>query len=239
MRILLVDDDPALRELLRTTFEVVAVEVAEAEDAATARRYLMRAKPDVIVLDVRMPGEDGLSLCRAVKDNPEWRGIGVVLLTGSDQGGADEASAAGADAFLRKPFSPLELLGVVERLSNGRADGMLQVTRPREAEEQLTLYAKDLRRLLEIERGQRILLESAYQETVARSRARSSPRTPARASTPSASSATRWSSRARCGPSSSTTPAPSTAFCSTTSGRSACPTRSSRSPGRSPTASAA
>jgi response regulator RpfG family c-di-GMP phosphodiesterase len=166
MRILLVDDDPALRELLRTTFEVVAVEVAEAEDAATARRYLMRSKPDVIVLDVRMPGEDGLSLCRAVKDNPEWRGIGVVLLTGSDQGGADEASAAGADAFLRKPFSPLELLGVVERLSNGRPDGTLQVMRPREADEQLTLYAKDLRRLLEIERGQRILLESAYQETV-------------------------------------------------------------------------
>jgi response regulator RpfG family c-di-GMP phosphodiesterase len=166
MRILLVDDDPALRELLRTTFEVVAVEVAEAEDAASARRYLMHATPDVIVLDVRMPGEDGLSLCRALKAAPEWRGIGVVLLTGSDQGGADEAGAAGADAFLRKPFSPLELLGVVERLAGGRADGTLQVTRSRESEEQLTLYAKDLRRLLEIERGQRILLESAYQETV-------------------------------------------------------------------------
>jgi response regulator RpfG family c-di-GMP phosphodiesterase len=166
MRILLVDDDPALRELLRTTFEVVAVEVAEAEDAAAARRYLMRTKPDVIVLDVRMPGEDGLSLCRAVKATPDWRTIGVVLLTGSDQGGAEEASAAGADAFLRKPFSPLELLSVVERLAGGRLDGTLQVMRPRESEGQLTLYAKDLRRLLEIERGQRILLESAYQETV-------------------------------------------------------------------------
>src|SRR3954447_10993264 len=95
MRILLVDDDPALRELLRTTFEAGAVEVAEAEDAATARRYLMRSRRDVIVLDVRMPGEDGLSLCRALKDSPEWRSIGVVLLTGSDQGGADEARGAG------------------------------------------------------------------------------------------------------------------------------------------------
>ncbi|HEU5211746.1 MAG TPA: HD domain-containing phosphohydrolase [Gaiellaceae bacterium] len=166
MRILLVDDDSALRELLRTTFEVVAVEVAEAEDAASARRYLMRSKPDVMVLDVSMPGENGLSLCHAVKSNPDWRSIGVVLLTGSDQGGSAEANAAGADAFLRKPFSPLELLGVVERLGGARADGTLQATRPREADEQLTLYAKDLRRLLEIERGQRILLESAYQETV-------------------------------------------------------------------------
>jgi response regulator RpfG family c-di-GMP phosphodiesterase len=166
MRILLVDDDPALRELLRTTFEVVAVEVAEAEDSATARRQLMRARPDVMVLDVRMPGEDGLSLCRALKSDPDWRSVGIVLLTGSDQGGAEEASDAGADAFLRKPFSPLELLGIVERLAGGRVDGTLQVTRPREPGEQLTLYAKDLRRLLEIERGQRILLESAYQETV-------------------------------------------------------------------------
>ena len=58
MRILLVDDDPALRELLRTTFEVVDVEVAEADDAADGRaRYLPRSQPDVIVLDVRMPGD--------------------------------------------------------------------------------------------------------------------------------------------------------------------------------------
>jgi putative nucleotidyltransferase with HDIG domain len=166
MRILLVDDDPALRELLRTTFEVVAVEVSEAEDAACARRQVARARPDVMVLDVRMPGEDGLSLCRALKTDPETRGIGIVLLTGSDQGGAADADAAGADAFLRKPFSPLELLGVVERLAGGRLDGPVHGTRPRDSEEQLTLYAKDLRRLLEIERGQRILLESAYQETV-------------------------------------------------------------------------
>jgi response regulator RpfG family c-di-GMP phosphodiesterase len=166
MRILLVDDDPGLRALLRTTFEVVAVDVAEAESAAAARTLLPRFKPDVVVLDVRMPGEDGLSLCRALKADTATRGIGVVLLTGVEEGNGAAAKDAGADALLKKPFSPLELLGVVERLAGGRLVGPVHLERTHEDVEQLTLYARDLRRLLEIERGQRLLLESAYQETV-------------------------------------------------------------------------
>ena len=166
MRILLVDDDPGLRELLRTTFEVVAVEFAEAEDVPTARTLIRDFRPDVVVLDIKLPGGDGLSLCRDVKAAPETRGVGIVLLTGSDDGTEIAATAAGADALLHKPFSPLELLNVVERLSEGSLDAPLQLARPRDPHEQLILYARDLRRLLEIERGQRVLLESAYQETI-------------------------------------------------------------------------
>jgi putative two-component system response regulator len=166
MRILLVDDDPALRELLRTTFEVAAIEVAEADGAAAARRQLTAFRPDVVVLDVRMPGMDGLTFCRELKHDPETRPIGVVLLTGVEEGNVRGAEEAGADALLRKPFSPLELLGVVERLARGQLTAPFHDTRQREPHEQLTLYARDLRRLLEIERGQRVLLESAYQETV-------------------------------------------------------------------------
>ena len=166
MRILLVDDDSALRELLRTTFEVAAIEVAEADGAAAARRQLTAFRPDVVVLDVRMPGTDGLTLCRELKQDPETRSLGVVLLTGVDEGNVPAAQEAGADALLRKPFSPLELLGVVERLARGQLSAPFHNTVQREPHEQLTLYARDLRRLLEIERGQRVLLESAYQETV-------------------------------------------------------------------------
>ncbi|MFN2472271.1 MAG: HD domain-containing phosphohydrolase [Gaiellaceae bacterium] len=166
MRILLVDDDPALRELLRTTFEVVAVEVAEA-DSVTAAEPLVRAfRPDVLVLDVHMPAADGLSFCRRLKDDPTTHAIGVVLLTGAEEGTEHAAAAAGADALLRKPFSPLELLGVVERVGAGKVGAPFQVGRRRDPQQQLMLYARDLRRLLEIERGQRLLLESAYQETV-------------------------------------------------------------------------
>ena len=63
MRILLVDDDPALRTLLRTTFEVADVDVTEANGADAARRRIRSARPDVIVLDVNMPGTTGLELC--------------------------------------------------------------------------------------------------------------------------------------------------------------------------------
>ena len=166
MRILLVDDDPGLRELLRTTFEAAAVQVAEAESADAARRRLADFHPDVVVLDVRMPGEDGLAFCRELKNDPETRGIGVVLLSGVDEGNAEAAAESGADALLRKPFSPLELLGVVERLAGGQLGTPVHIGRGGEPQQQLTLYARDLRRVLEIERGQRILLESAYQETV-------------------------------------------------------------------------
>ncbi len=89
-----------------------------------------------------------------------------MLLTGSDQANETIAREVGADAFMLKPFSPLELLAVVERLAGGLHGTPYRATRKRPPDEQLLLYARDLRHLLELERGQRRLLESAYQETV-------------------------------------------------------------------------
>src|SRR2546426_7635574 len=91
LRILLVDDDPAFRMLLRTTFEVADVELVEAESAEAARRAIEREHPSVIVLDVNMPGMTGTELCRELKGNPATRVIPVVLLTGSDGGTAAAA----------------------------------------------------------------------------------------------------------------------------------------------------
>jgi two-component system, OmpR family, phosphate regulon response regulator PhoB len=119
MRILLVDDDAGLRALLPTTFEAVDVELEEADDAPAAAEAVRRHRPDVVVLDVHMPGGSGLDLCRDLKADPATDGISVVLLTGSNGGIAESAGAAGANAFLRKPFSPLELLSIVERLAGG------------------------------------------------------------------------------------------------------------------------
>ena len=166
MRILLVDDDPALRTLLRTTFEVADVDVSEAESAEAARRKIRSARPDVIVLDVNMPGTTGLELCAELKRSSATKDIPIVLLTGSDQANETIASEVGADAFMLKPFSPLELLAVVERLAGGLHGTPYRATGKRLPDEQLLLYARDLRHLLELERGQRRLLESAYRETV-------------------------------------------------------------------------
>ena len=165
MRLLLVDDDSGFRALLRTTFEDVDVDVDEAASAAEAEQRIAAAKPDVIVLDVGMPGMDGLAFCRELKSGADTSSIRIVLLTGMEDV-EEVAGAAGADALLLKPFRPLELLGVVERLAGASVGAPMRRSPNQSGEEQLVLYARDLRHLVEIERAQRGLLESAYRETV-------------------------------------------------------------------------
>jgi twitching motility two-component system response regulator PilH len=122
MRLLLVDDDAGFRALLRVTFELADLEVVEADGAAAADQALAEARPDVVVLDIRMPRMDGLAFCRRLKDAPATRDIPVVMLTGDDEIATEAAAyAAGADGFLRKPFRPLELVGLVEQLAHGVA----------------------------------------------------------------------------------------------------------------------
>jgi len=153
--------------LLRATLDAVDVEVDDAADAPAAMAAIHRRRPDAIVLDVNLPGLDGLSLCRQLKADAETKEIPVVVLSGSADGTEEAAAEAGADSFMRKPFSPLELLAIVERLAGGLYGIPFRATKKREPQEQLLLYARDLRHLLEIERGQRHLLEDAYHETVA------------------------------------------------------------------------
>jgi cyclic di-GMP phosphodiesterase len=168
VRLLIVDDDDGFRALLRTTFEVVDVEVEEAPTAEAALDIVQLRRPDAIVLDVSMPGMGGLEFCRRVKADPTTQSVAIVLLSGSVSDLALAGESAAADAYLRKPFSPLELLDVLERLT-----GSLDAVPPplsgerRGDEQQLLLYARDLRHLLEIERGQRMLVQNAYKETVA------------------------------------------------------------------------
>jgi putative two-component system response regulator len=168
-RILLVDDEPSLRELLRVTFEEARVAVEEAGSGEEAEAAIRSRRPDVVVLDLRMPGMDGAALCRRLKADAATAGIPVVLLTGAEGDDLRRARSCGADELVRKPFSPLELLALVERLG-GR--GRRTPTRPRapvrEAadEEELLLYARDLRHVLELERGQRRALADAYVATI-------------------------------------------------------------------------
>jgi response regulator RpfG family c-di-GMP phosphodiesterase len=166
MRILLVDDDATLRMLLRTTFEVFDIDLEEAENAVAAGWAVRNFQPDVVVLDIRMPGMDGLEFCRQLRADHANDGLGIVLLSGSEGGTQASADEAGADAFLRKPFSPLELLAAVERLAGKKYGIPFRSNRSDDPQEQLLLYARDLRHILEIEKGQRALVQNAYRETV-------------------------------------------------------------------------
>ena len=167
MRLLVVDDDPGLLALIRTTFEDVDVEVDEATSTSAARQAVAVEAPDVIVLDVRLGAESGLDLCRSLKSDIRTASIPVVLLSGLVDLAARDAAEAGADAYLPKPFSPLQLLGLVERLAGGLgAYALTDVPVDRSDNAQLLLYARDLRRIVELERAQRRLLQEAYGATV-------------------------------------------------------------------------
>ena len=165
IQILVVDDDANLRALVRTSFEMADLVVEEADGAAAAAEKIAARHPDVIVLDVAMPGIDGVTFCRGLRSDPRTRDIPVVLLTG-DADSELSGWRAGANSFLRKPFSPLTLLQVVERLAaDARPQRSTELTLE-PGDTQLLLYAQDFRRLLELERGQRRLLQNAYRETV-------------------------------------------------------------------------
>ena len=97
MRLLIADDDAALRALLRTTFEVVDVEVEEAATAEAALEAVVRERPDAIVLDFRFPGMSGIELCRRLKADEATTDIAIVLLSGS----VDDTAVAHDSAPMR------------------------------------------------------------------------------------------------------------------------------------------
>jgi two-component system phosphate regulon response regulator PhoB len=114
--ILVVDDNDDTRHLLRAMFERGAHRVVEAEDGLEALTLIERLPLDLIVLDVNLPGADGPEVCRRVKSNPATRAVPVVMLTAAtDEEDRRRGLAAGADAYLTKPFSPLALLDLLDK----------------------------------------------------------------------------------------------------------------------------
>jgi DNA-binding response OmpR family regulator len=111
--VLVVDDDEMIRRLVRAVLEADEFEVAEARDGQTALQLAGETRPSVVVLDVMMPGLDGVEVCRRLDHDQ----VKVVILTARDDPKLEaEARAAGADGFMTKPFSPMELLDLVGEL---------------------------------------------------------------------------------------------------------------------------
>ena len=110
-RLLLVDDEVALRETLGAYLRRQGFSVTEAGNAAEARARIEEAAPDLVLLDIMMPGEDGLSLCRHIA---ETRALPVILLTARGES-TDRIVGLeiGADDYVVKPFEPRELVARV------------------------------------------------------------------------------------------------------------------------------
>ena|SRR5258706_7806062 len=113
-RILVIDDDPENREILRIRLEQSGHEVKEAPNGEEGLRLSEEFLPHLIFLDVMMPKVDGLQVCREIKSNPKTERIPVIMLTACDQQ-IDKLRGweNGADEYLAKPWDPAKLLEVV------------------------------------------------------------------------------------------------------------------------------
>jgi two-component system phosphate regulon response regulator PhoB len=112
--ILIADDEPAIRELIRFTLEDERIELVEAVDGLEALALARQTRPELILLDVRMPGLDGVEVCRRLRAEPAHADTCIVMLTAASQpADRGRALAAGANEYLTKPFSPLALFSLV------------------------------------------------------------------------------------------------------------------------------
>ena len=116
--ILIVDDDPGVRRLIAATLEDVSgYRMTQAGDGQEAVERARAAPPEIVFLDIDMPRLNGIEACRRLRSEPNTAGATIVMLTGeADDDAERDARAAGADLFLTKPFSPLHLLRLVDRL---------------------------------------------------------------------------------------------------------------------------
>jgi CheY-like chemotaxis protein len=115
-RVLIVDDDPAIRRVVSALLDLDEYGLLEAADGQAALEVVRDERPDLVILGLTMPRLDGLRAWAALRSDPELAGTRVLVLTGRDQ---PDDRAAARDAYLVKPFSSLALLDAVKRLTDG------------------------------------------------------------------------------------------------------------------------
>ncbi|NWJ46313.1 MAG: response regulator [Chloroflexi bacterium] len=116
-KILIAEDEDALRLLTRETLASQDAELFEASDGLEALEIARREMPELLLLDVAMPGLTGFEVCEKLKSDPDTAGIVIVMLTAHGQGSdRARAVAVGADHFMTKPFSPVQLIRLVGQI---------------------------------------------------------------------------------------------------------------------------
>ncbi len=123
MKLLIADDEPGVRSLVRMTLESEDYEIIEAANGHDALAAARGHRPDLVLLDVNMPVPSGFDVCRNLKQDPETADMTVVMLTAQAQESDLEAGLrSGADGYFTKPFSPIALLRKVEEVLAGKEE---------------------------------------------------------------------------------------------------------------------
>ncbi|MET9430461.1 response regulator [Streptomyces sp. NPDC003036] len=115
-RVLVVDDNRVIRQLIRVNLELEGFEVVTAADGAECLDVVHRVCPDVVTLDVVMPRLDGLRTAARLREDPRTGHLPVAIISACTQHEMDGGLAAGVDAFLAKPFEPADLVRLVRQL---------------------------------------------------------------------------------------------------------------------------
>lgn len=112
-KVLVIDDEQAIRMLIVAILEDEGHSVVDARDGFEGLRLLAQEQPDVVVLDIMMPGIDGHETFRRIREGPDYDGVPVIMVSaGSFQ------APAGVAAFIRKPFDLMDFLNTIERVLN-------------------------------------------------------------------------------------------------------------------------
>ena len=118
MRVLVVDDDPAILTLLQLNLELEGHEVVPASNGVEAIEVARRVELDVVLLDVMMPELDGFAVCRELRADPATEHLRVVFVSAKAQAAdMQRGDAVGADAYITKPFDPMDLVRLLERVT--------------------------------------------------------------------------------------------------------------------------
>ncbi|MEV0472453.1 response regulator [Streptomyces prunicolor] len=115
-RVLVVDDNKVIRQLIRVNLELEGLEVVTAADGAECLDVIHQVRPDVVTLDVVMPRLDGLRTAARLRSDPRTRDLPLAIVSACTQYEVDSGLDVGVDAFLAKPFEPAELIALVREL---------------------------------------------------------------------------------------------------------------------------
>jgi len=119
-KILVIEDDDVMRELMQMTLEQNGYEVVTAADGVRGYDAALFLKPDLIITDIRMPGADGIHVVRRVRDTDSLSETPILVMTAFGTGSATFSLQLGANAFERKPVDPQSLLATIKRLIDER-----------------------------------------------------------------------------------------------------------------------
>ncbi|MHB2025207.1 MAG: response regulator transcription factor [Elusimicrobiota bacterium] len=117
IKILLIDDEEDFHDIIRQVLEPAGYEILGAKDAESGFKALYKEKPDLLILDVNMPLQDGYAVCLKVRTLPEFIELPILMLTIRNQDNEIiKGLDCGADDYLTKPFDPLEMLARIRKL---------------------------------------------------------------------------------------------------------------------------